>query len=453
VSALDSKEQRDNSSLRGDIAATQMHVRVFIISLLLIPCSFVIGAVVVQGQAGPVVEELNPKTASINSIIKLKGYRLYPEAGSKTNAFFIQNGIELPAQTGGGSSVTNNERNGAQSLAVFVPDEIVPGLAQIVVEANGHRSIPVTVTITEWQLPIIKRINPTRGAPGTFVEIEGEGFHVDDEIEVTDTDGNPVRRHGGGSSRGTGFGLREDTPEGVITIRIGNKKYGKGQYTEPYTFTVTNDPLPLELSTWYMKSVAPGQWLDLQVSDSGPLKHSELTEVAFTQAGREIIVAAPKPFIPRVAVPGALSAGKVQLQVRTWRNGQPSEWSEPAVFTLADKPLAPSIGAIRLSEGSWVQLWPGPDRATSFTVNPGNEVVLNGLWPVANASKLKVSVVRPGEEVTLTATELDEKTDFFSEVKVRLPESLEPGEWRMIVSSESDGTHNEVPIVIRVVKQ
>jgi hypothetical protein len=86
-------------------------------------------------------------------------------------------------------------------------------------------------------------------------------------------------------------------------------------------------------------------------------------------------------------------------------------------------------------------------------VKPGEEVVLNGLWPVAGASKLKVSLVRGGEVVTMTATELDEKADWFSEVKVHLPESLEPGEWRMIVSSETDGTHDEVPIVIRVVKQ
>src|SRR5688500_3409770 len=90
-------------------------------------------------------------------------------------------------------------------------------------------------------------------------------------------------------------------------------------------------------------------------------------------------------------------------------------------------------------------LWPGPDRATSFTVNPADEVVLNGLWPVADASNLRVSLVRPGEVITLTATELDEKADWFSDVRVRLPESLGVGEWRMIVSSETDGTHEEVP--------
>ena len=92
-------------------------------------------------------------------------------------------------------------------------------------------------------------------------------------------------------------------------------------------------------------------------------------------------------------------------------------WSEPAVFNLVD------------------------------------EIVLNGLWPVADASNLRVSLVGPGEVVTLTATELDEKADWCSDVKVRLPESLEAGEWRMIVSGEADGTHDEVPIVIRVAKK
>ena len=432
-----------------------MHFRIFILSLLLIPIG-------VQGQAkravepknaGPVVEDWNPKTGSIGSSIELKGYRLYPGASDKTKAFFIQNGVELPARSSGGSSVTNDEHNGPQYSRVIVPEQIALGPAQIVVEVNGQRSIPATVTITEWKAPVIKRVNPTRGAPGTFVEIECEGFHLNDEIEVTDLEGNPVLIHGGGSSRGTGFGVHEDTPEGVLTIRIGNHKYGKGQYTEPFTFVVTNDPLSFELSTWFMKSVAPGQWLDLQVSDGGPLKHSERTEVAYRQAGREIIVSAPKPFRPHVPVPAALSAGEVELMVRTWRDGRPSEWSEPAVFKLADKPLAPSIGGIRLSEGNWVHLWPGPDRPASFTVNPGDEIVLNGLWPVADASKLRVSLVRPGEAITLTATELDEKADWFSDVKVRLPESLELGEWRMIVSSETDGTHDEVPIVIRVVQK
>jgi hypothetical protein len=401
--------------------------------------------------AGPVVQGWEPKSGAINSIIELRGLRLYPAEFNKSKAFFIQNGVEIPARTSGGSSVTNDENNGAQTLDVIVPEEAVPGTGQIVVQANGLRSVPVTVTITEWKLPIIKRVTPTRGAPGTLVQIECDGFHINDEIEITDADGQPVRFDSGGSSICTAFGIPKDAAEGVWTVRIGNVKYGKGQYTEPFTVTVTNDPLPLELVAAWMKPVAPGQWLELQANNSGPLEHSELTEVAFKQAGRTIVVATPQPFRPHVEVPSALSAGEVQLQMRTWRNGRPSEWSEPVIVQLADKPLAPSVAALRLEEGSWVHLWPGPDRPSSFSVTAGDEVVLNGLWPVADASKLKVLLVRPGEVITLSASELDGKADWFSDVRVRLPESLEVGEWRMIVSSETDGTHDEVPIVITVV--
>ena len=243
-----------------------------------------------------------------------------------------------------------------------MPEGVVPGQAQIVIEVNGRRSIPATVTITEWKPPIIKRVNPTRGAPGTLVEIECDGFHKSDELEITDAEGNPFRYHGGGSSNGTAFGIPEDAPEGVITVRIGNNKYGNGQFTEPFTFTITNEPLQLDLVTSWMKSVAPGQWLGLQVSNREPFKNSELTEVAFRQAGRTIIVAAPKPFRSHVEVPSALSPGDVELQVRTWRDGRPSEWSAAVDFKIADKPRAPSIGAIRTSTSDWVQLWPGPDR-------------------------------------------------------------------------------------------
>lgn len=426
--------------------------------LVLISCFVVSSAVGVQQpkkadatSLGPVVEEWNPKIGSINSVIELRGYRLYPDALDRTTAFFVQNGIELPARTGGGTSITNDADHGAQSLEVIVPEEVVPGTGQIVVEVDGRRSVPVTVTITEWKLPVIKGITPVRGAPGTHVAIDCEGFHINDEIEITDSKGKQKRYNSGGSSDGTSLSIPKDAPEGILRIRIGNRKYGKGQYTESFTFVVTNDPLAPEVVTSFMKSVAPGQWLDVQVSDRGPLKHSERTEVAFKQAGREIIVALAKPFRPHVAVPAALSPGEVELQFRTWRGGQPSEWSRPVAFTLADKPVAPSISAIRVKEGTWVHLWPGPDRPQSFTVTSGDEVVLNGLWPVADAGDLKVSFVRAGAVVTLTAAELNENAEWFSDIRVRLPESLEPGKWRMIVSSETDGTHDEAPIDIHVV--
>lgn len=398
---------------------------------------------------GPVVEAWEPKTGSVDTVIYLLGYRLYLDHWDKTKAFFIQNGVEFPARTAGGWVNTNYEHTGPQTLLVIVPEEVVPGQAQLVVEVNGRRSTPVTITITEWKLPIIERLNPAIGAPGTLVRIEGEGFHANDEIKITDSNGNPIKV----TLSGQALAIPEDASEGIITVRIGSQKYGKGQFTEPFTFTVTNEPLPVELLTDDTMAVAPGQWLDLHISNLKPLTRSELTEIAFKQAGRTIIVATSKPFRSHVAVPTTLSAGEVQLQLRTWRDGRPSQWSEPASLELADKPVAPFIDSLRLAKGSWTALSPGPDRKTSFTVSPGDEVVLFGLWHVADASKLKVSLARAGEVITLTATEFDEKASRFVDLKVRLPESLDVGDWRMSVRSEIDGTQADVPIVIRVVKR
>jgi hypothetical protein len=283
-----------------------------------------------------------------------------------------------------------------------------------------------------------------------MVAIEGEGFHAHDKVEITDAQDKLI----GGSPNPIAFRVPENLPEGPIKVRVGNLKYAKGQYAAAIMFTVTNEPLAFDLLTSDMQSVAPGQWLDLQISTVEPLNRSERTEIAFKQAGQTIVVTAPTPFRTHIPVPSALAPGEVQMQVRTWRNGRPSPWSESAEFQLADKPQPPLIDSIRIQHGQWVALMPsGPDRATSFTVRPGDDVVLHGLWPVADASKLKVSLVRPGEVLTMAATDFDEKANWFGDVQVHFPESVGFGDWRMTVSSETDGTQTELPIVIRVVKK
>lgn len=397
-----------------------------------------------------ITEALEPKTASINALIELRGYRLYVENPSKTKVVFLQGGVEIPARTSGWSGWASDCGTAPQTLKVIVPEGVVEGLAQIVIEVNGVRSNPAPLIISGWTAPEIKRVTPTTAAPGTTVVIECTGLHLDDELEITDANGDPVSFHGGGSSVGTAFGVPEDAKEGVWTVRIGNRKYGDGRFTEPFTINISNEPLSLELTEDYLLPVAPGQWLDLQSTNSGPLKHSELTEVLFKQDGRTIVVATEKPSRPHVEVPAVLAPGEVQIQARTWRNGQSSQWSQPVSLKLLDKPIAPSIASIRLYKGQWASLSPGPKRASLFKVSPGDRVVLHGLLPVQDASKLKVSLVRLGEAIELSVSEFDYQPDWFGEVEVRLPEDLEPGEWRMVVSSESHGTSEELPIVIFV---
>ena len=402
----------------------------------------------------PVVSECSPQSGSVNSVIELKGFRLGPDGVDRVKAFFIQNGIEIPARTSGGSFVTNDHLNGQQTLEVIVPEEVVPGPAQIVTERNGFRTAPVTVTITEWILPVIKQITPTTGPPGTPIDIECENFHIYDEIELTDGEGRLVKSfESGGSVYGTGFVVPKDFPEGVLRIRIGNRKRGRSQFTAPVEFVVTNDPLPPELTPSWIKSVAPGQWLELPILSFAPLIHAERTDVSFKQAGREIIVTAPRPRRPRVEVPAALTPGDVQVQVRTWRNRRASNWSTPVTLQLAEKPLAPDVQALRLEkDGSWVHLSVGPDRATNFPAAPGDLIVMNGIYPVAGADKLKVLLVRAGEAVELDLNELDEKANCFSELTIRLPADMRSGNWQMIVRA-IDGTEHLIPIPIRVVRK
>ena len=400
----------------------------------------------------PVVNDWEPKTASVNSPVELRGFRLDldEDTDETTKILFIQNGVEVPTSRLGSSGITNDEFNGAQTLEVVVPEQAMLGVGQFIIERKGCRSAPATVTITEWKVPVLRALTPNSGPPGTIVSVECDDFHVDDQIEVTDSAGNLVELGGGGSSSCTAFRVPADVGEGVLTVRLHNEKHGKGQYTLPLTFTVTNDPLPLELVTTYLRSVAPGQSFDLQATSSAPLQHSDRTEVAFTQAGRTIIVPLAKPHTPHVDVPAALLPGDVQLQVRTWRNDCPSQWSQPVSISLADKPVAPAINAIRLEQGIWVSLWPGPDRPQTFTVNPGDAIVMNGLWPVAKASELRISLLRADEVIALKATTLKDNDDWCSDIRLQLQESLALGDWRLIVTS-IDGSPNEVPLVIKVI--
>jgi len=191
-----------------------------------------------RNDAAPVVEAWEPKTGSVDTVIYLSGYSLYPSDSSKTKTFFIQNGVECRAYPAGGWWSTNSELSFPQTVSVIVPEQAVHGEAQIVVEHNGRRSSPATITITKWKLPVIHRLNPTRGAPGTLVRIESEGLHISDELVITDVNGKPFTVN---QADGPAFRIPADAPEGILTVRIGNHKYGREQLTKPLTFTVTNE--------------------------------------------------------------------------------------------------------------------------------------------------------------------------------------------------------------------
>src|SRR6185369_1792375 len=180
-----------------------------------------------------------------------------------------------------------------------------------------------------------------------------------------------------------------------------------------------------------------------QASTLDPLKHSEQTEVSFKQAGREIIVNAPLPQRPHVKIPAVLSPGDVEVQVRTWRHGRSSNWSEPVTLQLLEKPLPPYVQALRHEGENPVDMWPGPDRAIRFKARPGDLIMIHGQFPVAGANELKVLLVRLGEVVELDVTEANEKDQWFGMVRMKLPADIGSGDWQMVVRA-IDGTEHVV---------
>ncbi len=402
-----------------------------------------------QQNEAPEITGADLQAVSIGTVLELQGYRLSADEQSKAKVYFTQKGNSYEAKALGGWSTTNDERHGPQSQEVVVPEGLVDGPSQIVLEVGGLRSAPLTVTIVDYKLPQPTSITPKSGPPGTNIYLECAGFHISDEIIITDSQGRvtQVKRH---EATSTGFFLPKDVAAGVMKVRIVNAQFGSSQLSEPLEFLVSNDLLPLELRSEAMNPVAPGQWLDLQAETLEQLAHAELLEVTYKQSGQSIVVSAPNPHRPHVSVPSVLSPGEVELQTRIWRDGLASMWSEPVAIRLPEQNAPPYIDAIRLLKDSWVQLWPGPDRTKIFGAAAGDVVVLHGQFPVADATKVKVSLIGLGQVIELKATELDEKANWFGDVTVKLPEDLQAGGWRMVVSDVDDGTSVEVPIVIRI---
>jgi hypothetical protein len=108
---------------------------------------------------------------------------------------------------------------------------------------------------------------------------------------------------------GQAFGIPEDAAEGILMCGLVTPNTGRTIHRACYVH-VTNAPLPVELLTKDTIPVAPGQWLDLQISNSKPLERSARTEVVFKQGEQTIVVTTPKPFRPHVEVPRVLSPAK-----------------------------------------------------------------------------------------------------------------------------------------------
>jgi hypothetical protein len=398
----------------------------------------------------PEVIDCAPCAGAVDSVLKLTGYRLVVSDPNDEKIFFIQGDKSYKSWSGSSRSEANDSQGGRQELDVNVPEGLKPGPCQIVVEVRGQRSAPVTVEIAGWTPPVLDHPSLERAMPGDTVWIYGSNFHVNDEIELTDANGKTRRIESGAQAETMAFQIKDDTPEGPLTVRVGNRHYGNGQYSLPLVIDVTRDPLPLELWTDLMRSVAPGQWVDLSYTSGMPLEQAERVEVEFSQGGRQIVVPTLGPRTMHVSVPPELQAGDVRLRTRTWRGGVASDWSKAETYQVSGRRAAPVVQIIRIKTGENtkdVGLWPGTDKPEDFEAKAGETLFLLGQYPVADVERLEVRLDGPGGRVVLTVSRdgLDSRI-----LKMSLPEDLQPGDWRLTVISPEDKVEAEIPIVMHI---
>jgi hypothetical protein len=401
----------------------------------------------------PEIKGFNPAAPSMGTVLDIYGFRLgaSDDFPGKIKVHFIQGGVDRVESPTVSSTETNNRQMAIQHLDVSIPEELMQGSCQVIVEVNGLSSDPLTIALNEWKPPEIKSFYPPFSEPGQGITFEGTGFHSSDFIEVIDALGNKHRleRSHSPMARVFGFNLPPDLPDGEATVWIANRRSPAGQPANTFKLLVSRGPLPVDIRADFLMQVAPGQWIDLEANSFKPLESADRAEVAFKQ-GQQFIIA---PLIdhknPRVRVPKELLPGEVHLQTRTWRDEKASFWSEPALYFLLSKPAAPDLYFIQTGppeKPTYIHLDDGPDRPKTFAVKPGDSVILNGFFAVASVERLQVIIEGYGNRWQIAPTALLTPIS----MKFEAPRWLQKGEWQLTVRNLEDDTSTRLPITMSI---
>jgi hypothetical protein len=401
----------------------------------------------------PEIKGFTPGAPSMGTVLDIHGLRLGTDDDfpGKIKVHFIQGGFHRITSPTAKTTEVNNKHTPIEHLDASVPEDLMPGSCQMIVEVNGIRSDPVTIELNEWKSPEITSFHPPFAQPGESIYFEGTGFHSSDVIELIDALGNKHRleRSHDPRARVFAFNVPQDLPDGEARLWIANRRSPASQRTDSYKLLVSRDPIPVDIRADFLMQVAPGQWIDLEVTSLNPLASADRAEVAFKR-GQQVIIA---PIIdhenPRVRVPPELLPGEVYLQSRTWRDEKASSWSEPALYYLLAKPTAPAIYFIQTGppeNPTYIHLDDGPDRPRTFAVKPGDSVILNGMFAVASVARLQVVIEGYGNSWPIAPVALSTPTS----MKFEAPRWIQKGEWRLTVRSLEDDTYTRLPITMLV---
>jgi hypothetical protein len=411
------------------------------------------GQEISAGRKVPEIKGFTPAAISAGTVLDIEGFRLGVSDHnlSKIKIHFVQGGAHHITSPSAGSSATNNLQTAIEHIDVAVPEDLAQGSCQVIVEFNELSSNPATIEIGEWNPPEITSFHPPFAQPGESIHFEGMGFHASDVIVLIDAQGNKhhLERSHDPMARVFGFALPPDLPDGEATLWIAKRQSPEDQSTNAFKLLVSRGPIPIDILADQLMQVAPGQWIDLELASFKPLEGADRAEVAFKQ-GQQVIIS---PIVdhenPRVRVPPEILPGPVYLQSRTWRGEKVSSWSEPALYHLLSKPAAPNLDSIQTGppeNPTYIHLADGPDRPKTFTVKPGDSVILNGMFAVASVEKLQLIIEGYGGRWPIEPVALSNPLS----MKFEAPQWIQKGDWQLTVRSLETNTDTRLPVAMRV---
>jgi hypothetical protein len=315
--------------------------------LLFCFCVAAFGQEAASETQAPELIKTTPAIASPGTAINLEGLRMGAEADDRIRIYFVQSGVEHPAEKTGSSWDSNDVKRGLQHYNVKVPKDVEDGPCQIIVEVAGVRSLPQIIEIkTLVKPPVLNSLNPRWVLRGEVVWIDGSGFGDDDEVELIDSTGetHELGNLGTTSSALTAaFTLPENLPDGEATIRAIEQRSGLKQPSNSLAFMISHDPVPLYIHEDALKPVAPGQWLQLVVTSMKPLERADRIEVRMKQ--NEAVSTATVKDVKnlRVQVPMSFVPGLIEIETRTWVAQTPSAWSKPVSLKLIERTASAQI--------------------------------------------------------------------------------------------------------------
>jgi hypothetical protein len=118
----------------------------------------------------PGISSLVPAVASPNSVLAVTGYALGLEDSNSVRVLFRRDTLERTGRvSSSGRALSRDANNEFQYMDVLVPTDLSPGPWQLVIDANGRRSDPVAVEITEQADLQLTGISPVRPHPAQGV--------------------------------------------------------------------------------------------------------------------------------------------------------------------------------------------------------------------------------------------------------------------------------------------